>query len=138
MARLQQDVFRLDVAVHHTLAVGVAQGIGHLTAQVQHLVQRQLLLASQAFTKGLALDVGHDVIQASRRLARVVQREDVRMVEPGGGLDLEEEAVDPEARGELGAQDLHSYWASVLQVPGEEDQGHAAPAQLPLEPVAVS
>ena len=43
----------------------------------------------------------------------------------------------PSAAAELGAEHLDRDLAVVLEVLGEVDRGHAAPAELALDPVAV-
>ena len=50
-------------------------------------------------------------------------------------LDLAEEALGAERGGELGAEHLDGDLAVVLQVVGEVDRGHAALAELALDPV---
>jgi hypothetical protein len=52
-------------------------------------------------------------------------------------LDLPEEAILAQRRGEFLAQQLDGHSALVLQVLGEVDRGHTALAQLALDPVAV-
>ena len=59
------------------------------------------------------------------------------MLQVGGGLDLGEEALGADDGGELGAQDLDGDLAVVLEVLGEVHRGHAARAELALDPVAV-
>ena len=59
------------------------------------------------------------------------------MLEVGGGLDLGQEPLGADDRGQLGAQHLDRHLAVVLEVLGEVDRGHAAGAQLPLDAVAV-
>ena len=49
------------------------------------------------------------------------------MVEPGGDLDLAEEALGSERVGELGSQDLEGHPAVVPEVVGEIHRGHPAP-----------
>ena len=66
---------------------------------------------------------------------RVEQRQDVRMLEPGGDADLAGEAVGAEGRGELGAEHFDGDLAVVLQVVGKVHGGHAALAELALDPV---
>ena len=58
------------------------------------------------------------------------------MGEAGGDLDLAEEALGADGRGELGAEDLHGDEAAVLGVAGEVDRRHAALAELPLDRIA--
>ena len=59
------------------------------------------------------------------------------MVEPGGDLDLGQEPLDAEHGAELGAEHLERDLAVVLEVGGEVDRGHAAGAELALDPVAL-
>ena len=59
------------------------------------------------------------------------------MLQAGRDGDLAVEPVRPQCEAELGAQHLERDAAAVLQVLGEVDRGHAAPAELALDPVAV-
>src|SRR5207244_5076403 len=67
-----------------------------------------------------------------------VQRQDVRVGQPGGDFDLAQEALGAECRGDLGTQHLDRDQATVLQVPREVDRRHPAAPQLALECVAPS
>ena len=58
------------------------------------------------------------------------------MGEPGGELDLAEEPFGADGGREVGPEDLEGDLAVVAQVVGEEDDGHAALAELALEAVA--
>ena len=86
----------------------------------------------------LALDERHDVVEQALGLARVVEAEDVGVLEVGGDPDLAEEAVGAERGGELGAEHLDGDRPLVLEVLGEVDRGHAAFADLALDVVAIS
>jgi hypothetical protein len=59
------------------------------------------------------------------------------MLEVGGGLDLLEEPLGADDRGELGAKHLDGDLAIVPLVVGQVDRGHAAGAELPLDRVAI-
>jgi hypothetical protein len=61
----------------------------------------------------------HDVVEKPSGVARVEQREDVKMVEPGGDLNLAEEAPGAERGRALGTQDLQGHGTMVLEVAGE-------------------
>ncbi len=136
-AVLQQDVLGLDVAVDHALPVRVVQRARDLPGQPHRLVNRELLLAVQPVAQGLSPHVRHDVEQQAVRAARVVQREDVRVLEVGGDADLVEEPLRADDGREVGPQDLHGDVALVAQVLAEIDRGHAALAQLPLDAVVL-
>ena len=77
-----------------------------------------------------AVDVLHDDEVRAVLLAPVVDADDVRVVQVGGGLGLAAEARD-EGRvgGELGEEDLDRDRPVELEVAGEEHLGHAALAE---------
>jgi hypothetical protein len=64
----------------------------------------------------LPFDVGHDEVREAVGLTRVVQRQDVWVLESCGDLDLCEEPITSRHRGQFGLQDLDRYLALVLQV----------------------
>jgi hypothetical protein len=85
----------------------------------------------------IALDKGHREPELACRLARIVNREDVRMLQPGGELDLALEPLGTQRVGEIGVQDLKRDRPVVPEILREEDRGHPAPAELTLDPVAI-
>src|SRR6266702_96790 len=48
MTGLEQDVLRLDVAMHDVATMGVVQGVRHLAGDVQRVLERELALVDQA------------------------------------------------------------------------------------------
>ncbi len=137
LAFLQQDVARLDVTVNHVAAVRVLQRRRHLRSDLDGLVHGQLLLDRNLVAQRLALDVRHHVVEEALRFARIVERQDVRVLQVGGDLDLVEEALGAQDGGELRAQHFDRDLAVVLHVMGEVDGRHAAGAELALDRVAV-
>src|SRR2546426_622228 len=135
VARFKQDVFRLDVPVDYVMTVGIAQGVGHFASDLERVVEGQLLLPTQPVPQRLAFDVGHDVIEATVSLARVMKRQDVRMGEPSGDLDLAQEALGPDGGAKLGAQDLERNGPVVAKVVGEIDRRHSPAAEFALDRV---
>ncbi len=134
---VQQDVLRLDVAVDHALPVGIVERARHLRGDPDRHLDGELLVPPQTVAERLAFHVGHDVECGASDLPRVVQGEDVGMLEVGGGLDLLKEALGPDHRGELRAEHLECHFAMVLDVLGQVDGRHPARAELALEHVAV-
>jgi hypothetical protein len=100
------------------VAVRVTQRRGDFAGDPQGVVERELALPVQPGAQRLALDVGHDVEQEPVRLARVVERQDVGMIEMGRELDLTEKALGPQRSGDLGIEDLDRDRAAVAQVLG--------------------
>ena len=138
VSALEEDVLRLDVAMDDAALVGVLQRLGGLAGDAKRVVQRQLLLPVEPVPERLALDERHDVVEQAFGLSRVVQAEDVGVLEGGGDADFAEEAVAAERGGELGAEHLDGDRPLVLDVPGEEDGRHPALARLALHGVAIA
>jgi hypothetical protein len=75
--------------VHHAALVRVVQRGGHFLRDARGFLDRQLPLVLQPAAQRLALDEGHGaVVEQVVRGARVEQRQDVRMLQRGGELDL--------------------------------------------------
>ena len=137
VAPLEQDVLRLDITVDDAPLVGVPQGIGDFPGHPHRLVDRELLVAGQPVAQRFALDERHHVKHGAVHLARIVEREDVGVLQVGGGPDLLEEPFRANDHGELGLQHLERDLPVVAEVLRQIHRGHAALAQLPLDPVAV-
>ena len=93
--RRDHQVFRLEVSVHDAGAMRLGQAVGELRAEVHHLGDREGPW-TEPLPDGLALhQLHHHVVRAldARGLAHVVDVDDVRMVQGGGGARLAVEAV---------------------------------------------
>jgi hypothetical protein len=121
--------------VHHAAAVRVVQRARDLTRDANGVLDRQLLLAVQPVAQRLAFHVRHDVVNEAIDLARVVQRKNVRMLQVRRRADLCEEPFAAEYRGEFRAEQFQRDQPVVSDVAREEDQGHAAGAELALDAV---
>ena len=118
------------------MLVRVGEGARDLPRDRQRVVQRQLGFMVEALPQGLSLDVRHDVIQQVGSGARVIQRQDVGMVELCGDLDLSQEPFCAERGGDLLAEYLDGDDTVMARVVGQKHHRHAAAAELPLERVA--
>jgi hypothetical protein len=119
-----QDVFRLDVAMHHPIPVGIRQGVGHLPNDANRLGHRQLTLALQLGPQGFAGDEGHDVIEEIAGRAGGQQGNDVRVLQSGREPDLPLEPLGVHPCPHLGRQDLDDHLAREPRLLGEEDAAH--------------
>ena len=135
VAPREENVFRLDVAVHHAVLVRIGQRIGHFADDPGCLVDRQRPGLCQSVAERLALHERHHVKEDVVGAARIVEGEDVGVVQPRGDLDLAEEALGTERGRQLRAQHLHGHLAVVLGVLGEIHGRHAAGAELAGDPV---
>ena len=68
------------------MSVGVLERAGRLGGDPDRGVHRQLPLALQSVAERLALDVRHGEPELAGGLARVVDGENVRVLQPGGEL----------------------------------------------------
>ena len=134
----EQDVVGLHVAVHDAASVGVRERVGHIAQDRQGLREGQGTGPCHTVPQRLALDVRHDVVGESVALTRVQQRQDVRMLQLRGDLDLAEEPARAQGGRQFRPQHLDGHLAAVLHVLGEPDDGHAARAKLPLQAIAVA
>ena len=98
----------------------------------------QLPFPGKALAQRLCLEIGHHIIQQPVGFIRVVQRQDVRMVETGRGLNLAQESGSPKLRGQLGQEHFQGNRALILQVLGEEDLRHPPVPHFPLDLVTAS
>jgi hypothetical protein len=76
--------------------VGVAERLRHIGGDPDRFLHRELDLAPEPVAEALALDVGHHVIEEAVGLARVVERQDVWMLQAGGDLHFPEEPLGAE------------------------------------------
>jgi len=83
------------------MAVGVVEGVGHFAGNPDGVIDTQLLFALQPVTQALALDERHHAEDHPVRRAGVVQRQDMGVLQDGGGLDLLQEPVGTEDGGQL-------------------------------------
>ena len=123
--------------MHHAVGVGIRHGVGDVAQHADRLGDRELADALEPLAQRRAVDKGHHIEELPGGLPRIVQRQDMRMRERGGDVDLSHEAVGAEQGPKLFAQDLDRHLSVVLEVLGEVHGGHAASPELAIEPVAV-
>ena len=116
--------------------VRVGQRVRHFPGDSDRL-DGELALPLEPLAKGLALDIGHHVVEEPGRLARVVQRQDVGVLEVGGDLHFVDEALYADRGGQVPPEDLDCDLAAMPSVPGEVHVCHSAFAQLALDFVAI-
>ena len=137
MTALKQNVFRLDVAVDHAQVVRVAECVGNLARDSDRFVYGKLALARQPGAQRLAGDERHDVVEQTIRVARVEQRQDVRMLQARGRANLGEESLAAERGAEVGMEHLDRDVAIVAEVVREKDGGHTTGAELAVDAISI-
>jgi hypothetical protein len=134
---VEEYVLRLDVPMDQRVAVGMVERGGDLPGDLDRLAHREPPLGPQPLPQRAAPYPRHHVEEPAGGLARVVERQDVRVIERGGDPDLAGEAVGAEDGAELGAEHLHRDLPVVAQVVGEIHGRHAAAAELAADGVAL-
>ena len=133
---MQHYVLGLDVAVHNPVPVRVVQRGRDRARHLECLLEGERRLALQPLAQRLPFHVGHDVVeQVVVDLPRVVQRNDVGMLQARRDVDLPQEPLGPEADREVRMQHLDCHRAAVPAVLGHVHRRHAPAADLPLDAV---
>ena len=100
-------------------------------------VRRVERAALQALAQVSTLDVAHGDEEEVLGRPRLVDRDDVRMVDGRGQLRLAQEAVTERfVPGEAGSKQLQRHPPLQPQILGQVDDAHPAEAQQRLDPVA--
>ncbi len=134
------DVRRLDVAVHDAVLMRIGERLQHPGDDDQGLLGPGRLGVDEEIADGAALDQLHDDVRhaltADEILAGVVNGHDRMVVEAGHRLGLAREAgLGDRVLGEVGAQQLDRDGPSEPDVLRGEHLSHTAPAESAGEPV---
>jgi hypothetical protein len=101
---IEQDVLRFYIAVHHAVAMGVVERIGHLARDPHDVVQRQLPFSIDALAQRPTRHVRHDVVQTAVRLTGIEYGQHVRVGQLARDVDFPEEALGGERGDHVGTQ----------------------------------
>ena len=101
----QQDVLRLDIAMNDAAAVRVIQAIGDLARDAQCLGERQPP-AVQPLAQRFPFDERHREPEIPAGFAGIMDRQDVRMLQPCDQHDFLLKALGAEDGCKLGMQQL--------------------------------
>ena len=130
-AALEEDVLRLEVAMHDTLAVGVVERERELVQDSPRFLGRQPLLPAQSLGERLTVHVLHHDVDEVALFAEGVHRNDARVAEPRRHPRLAAEPLAMlVARRELVTEHLDRHQPVERDVSGEEDDAHPTTSQL--------
>ena len=123
--------------MNHAMPVGVLEGLGRFAGNPYRVLDRELTLPPEPVAQRFAFHERHGEPELPGGFAGVQDGEDVGVLQAGGGLDLPLKPLRAERLRQVREEHLEGDRALVPQVVSEVDRGHAAAAQLTLEPVAV-
>ena len=137
LLRIDQDVARLDVAVHETAGVCSVERRGNLRNQGDRARRLEAAVASEQRTKVAPLDEAHRDVDVPIRLAGRIHRDHVRMVDARRQPRLAQDAL---TRGlvvhEPGRQHLQRDGTGEMGVDRTEHLTHPTAPKEALEGVA--
>ena len=134
---VDEHVRGLDVPVHQAAPVRRVQGVGHLGGDGDRAGGLEHAFAPQERLEVGALDVPHRDEQAPVGLPRLVDRDDVGVVEPGGEARLAQQALaEALVVGQRRIEELERDRPVEAGVPGEVDLAHAAAAGQLLDAIS--
>ncbi len=133
---VDEDVLRLHVAVDDTVAMGRAQRAGDLGEHGRGAIGRQRP-AGEHVGEAAGVDQSHHQVRGTGLAPVVVQRDDVRVLQPGDELGLGLEPAD-ERRivGEPGLDHLDRHLTPDDRLVGAEHRAERAPSDLLAQLVA--
>jgi len=140
--RVQQDVFRFDVAMDDALRVGLVETIGHITGDPENFLDRRPAVPIEFGPETLARHQRHDEIR--KRFAfpvertRIEQRQDMRVLEGRDHSDLAEESVRAGDHGGLRAQDFDGNATLMARIFRAKDRRHATAPDFTFDSVSMS
>ncbi len=135
---LEEDVVGLDVPMHDPHRMREPQRVGRFLHDASGFFDGEPLPASEPGGERLAVDIAHHEVDEACLLADGVDRHDVRMRQPGGGLCFPSEPLpDFLAEGEFGWEHLDSDATTKSYVACAEHDAHAAPTDLTLDRVGI-
>ena len=137
MTILEEDVFRLDVAVDYSLLVRVRQRGGDLADDGDGVIDRELMFALQPLAQRFARDERHHVEHEPVSNPSRYDRQNVRMLQMRRDFALALEPRRHHVAGELGRQNLDDDLAVEREIRGEEQSAHAPALQLFVHAIAV-
>ena len=135
-AALEQNVFRLDVAMDDAALVRVRRARRPLRVAMRTAsATGSWRSRSRRCAKTLAFDERHDVEQLTGRDAGVEQRKNARMLQLRRRPNLGQESLGADDRGEFSAEHLERDLSFVADVLREIHGRHPARAHLALDDV---
>src|SRR5205823_358086 len=136
--RGEEDVLRLDVAMHDVVRVRVFERVCHLGRDAKRLVEGELFFPVESTPERLSLDIRHHIKQRTIDLAGVEEWQNVRMLKSRRSVDLAREALARQRRSEVRSQYLDRDRARVPDVVRQVDGRHTATTDFALNRIASS
>ena len=136
---VEQEVGRLDVAVHQPATVGVVKAAARLEPHLQRLGRRGPEAAVDLALEAAALEQLGDEERRAAVVAPVVDQQHVGVAQGGGDLGLGLEAAEEGVVGGQGrVQHLDGHLPAEDDVVGGDPRGRGAGTEHGGEPVATA
>jgi hypothetical protein len=116
MSRRKKNVLWLDIAVNYALAMGVSERVRDVTRDRACDANWELSFSIDSAAKRFARDVRHYVVEKRLDVARIMEREDIGMLEAGQQSDFPDEAQLTGFGIRVRVENLDRDFALVLQI----------------------
>jgi hypothetical protein len=134
---MQHDVLGLDIAVYDSPAVSIVQRICHFARYSQRFLDRKLEIFCQSITQGKPFDIGHHVVDEAVGFTRIEQRQDVRMRQFRGKVDLSQKPLSANRLRDVRSENLDGDTPIVTNVIRQINRCHASFAEDAPDSVAI-
>ena len=134
----KEHVLRLDVAVHDAGVVRVGERARHVPEDANCFGDREPPAFREPLTEREPLDKRHRIEGELARVPGREERHDVRLLQPGGELNLARETLGSHVGREFGMQHLHDHGSAERDFGGDEDARHPAAREFAFDTVGVS
>ena len=125
-----ENICRLNVAMHDALGMGRIERVGDLDGNRHQRLELERLVADHVF-QSLAFEVLHGDVGAPIVLAYVIDSEDVRVIQTGSSLRLAAETAEQvRVGGDVFGKELEGDEAAKAGVFGLENHPHPAAAEF--------
>lgn len=91
----------------------------------------------KTLAEGLARHIRHRIPEPAAAVPRIVDGQNVRVLQAGGDANFLEEAGRAQGRSQLGMEKLQRDRAIVLEIVREVDHSHPTPPKLALDSVTI-
>jgi hypothetical protein len=134
---LKKNVLRLEIAMNHSVRMRIVEGVADGDRDLHRLLDGELVLAVQALSKALTIDIRHYVVQLPVRLAGVEQRKQVGVLQVRRHFDLGQETFRAKDGAQFRTEHLECDASVVFEIAREIDGGHSSTASLALYLISI-
>ena len=129
---VQQNIFRLHVAMHHLMTVRIVERRRDFARDAQRIFQTELTFLIEPVTQRMPFHIGHHIVKQTFCFSGIEYRKYVIVRETRSHLDLTQKTLGSNLCRDFRAQDFYRDCALVTQVVCEVHDSHPTFTELPV------